>query len=280
MAERRPRRREGGRVSDAIPPPAGDVTLVLVRHGETDAIRDRRFQGRADTPLSARGRRQAALVADRLAGRTLRPPLPLPVSPPRRIVHSPLSRAADTAAAIAAAFRTAGADVPLVTEVALAEIGQGAWEGMRLEEIEAEHGAALAAWRRAPWVAHAPGGEALAQADARVRAWLGPALASLAGATESPRGGSGRPQVLGYEDETPDVPWAVLVAHVGVFKVLLLALLDLPLTAFWRFPFAPAAITIVEIRDGTARLRLHNAAEHLAPLLDEDPTRLRPSDAL
>jgi broad specificity phosphatase PhoE len=267
-------------MSGGLLPPAGDVTLVLVRHGETDAIRERRFQGRADTALSARGRRQAELVAGRLAGRALRPPLPIPASPPRRILHSPLARATDTAAAIADAMRAVGADVPLVSVSALAEIGQGTWEGMRLEDIEAGHADALAAWRRAPAEAHAPGGESLAEADARVRAWLGPALAGLVDAGAVVAAGPGRPQVLGYEGEGPDIPWAVLVAHDGLFKVLLLALLDLPLAGFWRFPFAPAAISIVEIRDGGARLRLHNAAEHLAPLLDEDPTRLRPSDAL
>ena len=267
-------------MSEGLLPPVGDCTLVLVRHGETEAIRARRFQGRADTPLSARGRRQAALVAERLAGRALRPPLPLPISAPRRIVHSPLSRAADTAAAIAAALRAAGDDVPVEVAPGLVEIGQGAWQGMRLEEIEAAHGEALAAWRRSPATAHAPGGEPLVVANARVRAWLRPALANLARDASQPGGGPGRPQVLGYEGDAPDVAWAVLVAHDGIFKVLLLALLDLSLTAFWRFPFAPAAITIVEIRDGGARLRLHNASEHLAPLLDEDPTRLRPGDAL
>jgi len=267
-------------VTGGLLPPAGDATLVLVRHGETEAIRERRFQGRADTALSARGRRQAALVAGRLAGRAIPPPLPLPASAPRVIVHSPLSRAADTAAAIAAAMLSAGDGVPLQAAPALVEIGQGAWEGMRLEEIESEHGEALAAWRRAPSQANAPGGEPLVDADARVRAWLGPVLATLAGTAAAPRGGPGRPQVLGYGGEASDVPWAVVVAHDGLFKVLLLALLDLPLTGFWRFPFAPAAITVVEIRDGSARLRLHNAADHLAPLLDEDSSRLHPSDAL
>ena len=30
-----------------------DATLVLVRHGESEAIVERRFQGRLETPLSA-----------------------------------------------------------------------------------------------------------------------------------------------------------------------------------------------------------------------------------
>lgn len=60
--------------------------LYLVRHGEhVDAE-----HGMADGPLSARGRRQAAAIADRLSG------LPLDT-----VWHSPLERAAETARAVA-----------------------------------------------------------------------------------------------------------------------------------------------------------------------------------
>ena len=44
-----------------------DATLVLARHGESQYIVEGRFQGQADTPLTERGERQAALVAERLA---------------------------------------------------------------------------------------------------------------------------------------------------------------------------------------------------------------------
>ena len=44
-----------------------DATLVLVRHGESTYIAEGRFQGRADSPLTEIGERQAALVAARLA---------------------------------------------------------------------------------------------------------------------------------------------------------------------------------------------------------------------
>jgi hypothetical protein len=54
-----------------------------------------------------------------------------------------------------------------------------------------------------------------------------------------------------------------------VFKVALLALLDLPLARFWILPFALCGITIVEIRNGRPRLRLHNATDHLSSLETE-----------
>jgi len=40
--------------------------LTLIRHGLTEHNATRRFQGQADVPLNAEGRRQAALVAARL----------------------------------------------------------------------------------------------------------------------------------------------------------------------------------------------------------------------
>ena len=41
--------------------------LLFVRHGVTEWNREGRFQGQAETPLSATGRRQARLAAERLA---------------------------------------------------------------------------------------------------------------------------------------------------------------------------------------------------------------------
>ena len=78
-------------------PPGLDATLVLVRHGESEYIVEGRFQGQADTPLTARGRRQAELAAERLARPHDRPALPVPDGPPLEIVHSPLARTALTA---------------------------------------------------------------------------------------------------------------------------------------------------------------------------------------
>ena len=77
-----------------------------------------------------------------------------------------------------------------------------------------------------------------------------------------------RSHVLGYDDATSTDPWSLLVAHDGVFKVVLLALLDLPLARFWSFPFALCGITVVEFRAGRPRLRAHNLTDHLAPLDD------------
>ena len=256
-----------------------DASLLLLRHGETEHLRERRFQGRSETPLSPLGRRQAALAGERIAHPHAVPPLPVPDGPPRFVAHSPLRRTAETATAVSGALDAAGwREVPVVAEPGLVEIAQGEWEGLRQEEVADRYAAELAAWRRRPAEAHAPGGESLAEVDARVRAGVGPLLAALAAGRQP--ASLDRPHVLGYGAADPGAPWAVLVGHDGCFKVLLLALLELPVDAFWRLPFALAGISVVEIRGGRASLRLHNAADHLASIAAADAAAERPLGAL
>jgi probable phosphoglycerate mutase len=160
-----------------------------------------------------------------------------------------------------------GASVALVPDPGFLEIGQGEWEGRPTAEIESRWGDVLAGWRRDPLTTWAPGGESLIAVDGRVRASLATVLAALrarSAGTDLP--GS---QVLGYVGPPSDEPWTVIVGHDGVFKVTLLALLDLPLERFWTFPFALAGISIVEIRAGRPRLRAHNLTEHLHALETE-----------
>ncbi len=254
-------------------PPDLDATVVLVRHGESTFVAEGLFQGQADAPLSDVGRQQADLVAARLARPAASPALPLPAGPPLEIVHSPLSRAADTARAIGeacAAPDAFGVEVPVRADLGFFEIGQGEWEGRPSAEIAERWGSELAAWRRDPVANWAPGGESIVEVDKRVR----PALATLLERLALGRapGTLDRSQVLGYIGARPDQGWSVIVAHDGLFKLATLALLDLPLERFWAFPFALCGITIVEIGGGRARLLAHNLTDHLAPL--ESPEAL------
>ena len=254
--------------------PAGlDAVLAFVRHGESQWVAEGRFQGRGDPPLSERGQRQGLLTARRIARRARRPALPLPSGPPTSIVHSPLARAASTAALIARAVSAGRGDdalsdpVPARHEPGFIEIGQGEWEGLPATDVVARWGELLEQWRTDPLVAWAPGGEAIVEVELRVRVALGELLQDLAAAAPPSLGT--RSQVLGYGELPSDEPWSIIVGHDGVFKVALLALLDLPLARFWILPFALCGITIVEIRNGRPRLRLHNATDHLSSLESE-----------
>lgn len=260
------------------------ATLVLVRHGESTWVAQGRFQGSQDPPLSELGRRQASLVAQRLGQRDERTPLPIPVGPPVGIWHSPLARAAESARIIAAHQATA---IVLHANDGLTEIAQGEWEGRHQSEVRSRWPNELAAWRRTPARSHAPGGEPLVDAAERVRRGLGAILSEL---LRLPDGGrhsttpSDEPMasslpaydaVPGYpsavtQADVPAEPWGLLVAHDGVFRLVLINLLGVPIERFWSFPFNLAAITVVALHEGVAALRAHNLTDHLEPLEAEE----------
>ena len=88
-----------GRASEplagAAPPTTSSATrLVLVRHGETEHTAQRRYSGRGDVPLSARGLVQAEAAAARVA---------VVAGQAAVVVSSPLVRCVRTAEAIAEA---------------------------------------------------------------------------------------------------------------------------------------------------------------------------------
>ena len=264
-----PRRRAlSPALADSPIPDGLDATLVLVRHGESQYIVEGRFQGQAETPLSPTGRRQARLVADRLARPHDPPALPLPAGPAREIVHSPLQRTRETADAIAAAT-----GIGPRADAGFLEIGQGEWEGLHRDEIGARYAAELAAWRRTPTEAWAPGGESLAAVADRVRPALRDALERLAeGGTP---GSPDRDQVAGYGSAAATQPWSIVVGHDGVFKIALLTLFDLPLERFWMWSMDLCAITVIDVRAGRAVLRAHNLTSHLSGLLDEEAVEVQ-----
>lgn len=99
------------------------TTLCLVRHGETEWNLIRRYQGRVDIPLNETGQAQARTVASAIAAG----------EPWHVLVSSPLSRAMDTARAIASAT---GLD-PILQDPDLVERAYGEAEGLTLEEREA-----------------------------------------------------------------------------------------------------------------------------------------------
>ena len=131
------------------------ATFYLVRHGESEANAARRFAGQSDSPLTARGRRQAETVAKELAKVKF-----------DKVVSSDLSRTRDTAEIIA---RAQGVPVEIVPE--LREIDVGDRTGQTFDEV-----AGLPEWKENGFVAW-PGGETLDQVLARTLA----AIDKLAG---------------------------------------------------------------------------------------------------
>ena len=95
------------------------MRLLLIRHAESTGNRQRRLQGRADFPLTERGRRQAQELAAALSTQAI------------RAVHSsPIKRALHTAEAIAGHL---GLKVEI--ETALQEYDFGELSGLTWPEI-------------------------------------------------------------------------------------------------------------------------------------------------
>ncbi|HEY8471447.1 MAG TPA: histidine phosphatase family protein [Natronosporangium sp.] len=95
------------------------TTLLLWRHGETEWNRERRHQGHTDVALSERGHAEAQRSAPLLAARK-----------PDLIVASDLTRAVDTAAALAALT-----GLPVRRDPRLRERAYGDFEGLTHAEI-------------------------------------------------------------------------------------------------------------------------------------------------
>lgn len=129
-----------------------NTTLVLIRHGETDWNVEGRYQGQADPPLNARGLAQARRLAEELRDAGL-----------DVLYSSPLRRAAETAEILASAL-----NLPLHLEPRLMEINQGAWQGRLRGDIAARYPETFRRWQTEPWRVTPPGGESLAQVQARV----------------------------------------------------------------------------------------------------------------
>ncbi|MCM0678529.1 histidine phosphatase family protein [Micromonospora phytophila] len=105
--------------------------LLIWRHGNTDWNAASRVQGQTDVPLNDLGREQAHAAAPLLAA--LRPDA---------IVSSDLSRAADTAGALAALT-----GLPVRTDPRLRERHFGRWQGLLLSEVEQRFPDEYARWR-------------------------------------------------------------------------------------------------------------------------------------
>jgi broad specificity phosphatase PhoE len=130
--------------------------LVLVRHAETEWS-GRRYCGRTDLPLTTRGE-----VAAMRLGRELADSLP----PAVRIVSSPLRRARQTAAAIAAATGSGA----FVVDDRWAETDFGAAEGLTYDELEQAQPLVAARLVRGDATIDWPGGESALALRTRVEA--------------------------------------------------------------------------------------------------------------
>ena len=206
--------------------------LLLVRHGETNWNRDKRFQGQIDIPLNDNGHAQAAQAADFLKA------IPIDAA-----LSSSMLRPKETAEGILKHHP----EVALAVSDELREIGHGLWEGKLEHEIEAEYPGLLAQWQTQPETVQMPEGENLQQVWDRATAAWDDLVAQYSGADQ--------PQTI------------LVVAHDAVNKAILAYVTGLGPAAFWQFTQGNGAVSVIDYPDGTgsqAMLSAANITTHLS----------------
>jgi probable phosphoglycerate mutase len=212
------------------------TTILLIRHGETAWNAERRLQGHLDIPLNGEGERQAALLAEALAGE------PLDV-----LVASDLARARQTAQAVATLR-----GLPLQVEPGLRERGYGGFEGLLYAEIEQRFPREFAAWQARNVDAELPEGKNIGET---FRAFFARATGAI----------------LALANRHPGKTLA-LVAHGGVLECAYRLALDMPLETPRDFKVFNASINRFVLADGKLTLQSWGEVGHLRPaVLDELP---------
>lgn len=128
--------------------------LFIVRHGQTDWNKERRYLGHMDLALNNQGRAEALRLAQYVAH--------IPFS---RCYASDLLRTEQTARAILQ-------ERALELEPALREMSFGKWEGLTYEEVCDQYPDEASAWREMPDTSSPVGGESLADLRLRLSSWL------------------------------------------------------------------------------------------------------------
>ena len=185
----------------------------LVRHAEHGLL-GRVLTGRMPgVSLNGRGREQAVRLARHFAGRAV-----------AAVASSPMERAQETAAPIAAAL---GLDV--ATDAGLDEIDFGDWTGMTFEALQGAP--QWQAWNQFRSTAPTPGGETMLEA-------LGRALRSLAR----------------WREAVPDGE-VVVVSHGDVLRAVLAHSLGLPLDLMQRIEVGAGSCSVLRMfGDGAVRV--------------------------
>jgi broad specificity phosphatase PhoE len=224
-------------LSPALPQARGRGTrILLIRHGQTawnEGSGEERFRGRTDLPLDASGEAQARAVASRLRNEPL-----------AALYASPLLRARQTIAPLALELervgQLSGKDLKIEPHDGLLDIDYGRFQGLTHSEAAAAYPELYARWRTAPSQVRFPGGEGLADVQARLLALLHEIAARHPGET------------------------IALVGHQMVNKVLACTLLGLDMDQIWRVRQDTAAIDVFEQMDGAWHILCLNDSCHLA----------------
>jgi probable phosphoglycerate mutase len=197
------------------------TTFYLIRHGLTDWVDHKLAGWLPDIRLSSSGRDQAQRLADRLQHMQF-----------DAIVSSPLERAIETAAPLAASVHA-----PLEISEAVGEIHMGDWTGRALDDLQGDP-----AWQRFNLFrggTPAPGGELMLETQVRMVN-----------------------ELLRWRSRHPEGTVAV-VSHGDPLRAVVGFFLGAPVDLFLRLEISPASITVLRLEDWGATVACVNDTAHL-----------------
>ncbi len=200
------------------------MELYLIRHGETESNKEKRYQGWMESPLSPHGVRQAEKAGLFLGGKNI-----------DGLFCSDLQRALHTARVIGASCGLEPAATAL-----LREINFGRWEGLTYKEIEAKWGDEISNWLDDPFCRSAPGGETIVHVCQRMLSFLD----DLA---------------LNY----PHCRSVAAVSHGGSIRAILQHVLKLDRDSFWDLKIDNASISLICKEGARYKVAYHNRTDHL-----------------
>ena len=200
------------------------IPVLLIRHGQTSWNKEKKFLGRTDIPLDEEGRRQARLMARSITD--------IPLS---GLYSSPLSRAWQTAEAIAAEH-----GIPIQAIDALTELDQGELEGHQASILQEKYQPFFERWREDPTHIRVPGGETLSECHERASQAVHALL----------------------KNHQPGPPVAI-VSHRMTIGGLICEAMDVPLRENLNIEQRNTAVNLLGYRAGRLSLYRLNDASHL-----------------
>lgn len=200
------------------------LRLYVTRHGETQWNVEKRFQGSADSPLTEKGMRQAALLGERL--KEVRLDCIYTSSSPRALKTTELIRGQRS--------------IEVLPMDALQEMRLGSWEGRLGDDIKAEEPERWNAfWHNPP--AYRPDlGESYPQVQERVLNVLNRIVT---------------------EHTSQNI---LIVTHGVIFKVIMAYFENRPLERLWDPPYIrQTCLSVIEICPQCTEILLHADVAHL-----------------
>jgi len=194
------------------------TSIWLVRHGQTELNRQRRYQGSSDSPLTTFGRRQSEALRRRLSR-----------IPFTSALVSPCGRTQQTALAI-----LAGRTVPMQSDTHWCETAHGTWEGLSYAEVRERYPHEVTERFSDPLHGRPTGGESLA--DVAERVWNG-----WQDLCKTYRHGR-----------------ILVITHATPVQLILCMLNNMPATTFWHWRIDLGSVTAIDLYEGGPIVRMVN----------------------